>query len=150
MQLRWIGIDTQEHFALFLIGQWPTYETFYKADCGIAGGSIYVLRDGEIVFRFDSDQVWMRYCAQRVKRDPTFAAHDVNYRKWCSLIERWVRYCIHKGASSWQPADPNPLRELEPSEDIGYRAIEFSSSLTLNRLCSSNSWLRAGSGQNCP
>lgn len=118
MTLYWVGIEDAEDLGLFLMGQLLPFENFYAADCSVTGGEIFVIRNGDVVFQFDADKLWLYWCRRQALHNSEFVRKDANYCHWCELVERFVRYCIHRGASSWQPVPPSSLPQQGASEGM--------------------------------
>jgi hypothetical protein len=77
---------------------------------------LLTFKDDDLVFICDIDERWSSWCDRQKFADSKWYYSSIEHPHFCNILERWIKFCLHKGASEGPTGLPNRMRQLAASE----------------------------------
>lgn len=123
--LKFVTYDNEDVSKLFL-EQPSAFSTLQAADLDTAGEFLYVLDGKNIIFVCNMCERWQSWCQRQRHVVNSWNFETIEHPHFCKVLERWIRFCIHVGASEGSIGLPRrmlALNEVGRSSAIHVEAV---------------------------
>lgn len=109
------GITDQDSAHVLILGGITKYRSVMEADLAGFGNILLVFKDDDLVFVCNIEERWGSWCARQRYVDDKWNYKSIEHPHFSIIIERWVRFCLHKGASEGRTGLPSRMQQQAAS-----------------------------------